>query len=267
MAVVRHGYRLSDEDVRRFQEDGFVLTDSPIDPSYFSLICSRHAEIEPYWQSRTWPKELHALATQFACMGEIAFRLPEQEQFLAVAQTALNSGPVFVGCCGAGNTVEVEAKDSRPRQQLQWHSTPGRNGELGDGYTQVALRFAMDEHNELNGGLRIVPGSHRVPKTQMWEQLKSDLRQSPDFEEWNGLLFGSHPKQVEIFLKPGQMLIWTPNVWHSTGVNRSGSKRRAITWIYFPPGGRFRDHKTLTAILGSELTNWPETRRRLWGFA
>jgi hypothetical protein len=266
VSIVQDNYRLSDAEVRRFREDGFVLVDSPLDPEYFSQVCTRHAEAEQYWKSRTWPSGLHPLATQFACMGEVAFRLPEQQEFVAIAKAALDGPAALVGCCGAGNTVEVEAKDSRPRQQLQWHSTPGRNGELGDAYEQVALRFAMDEHNEMNGGLRLVPGTHRAPKPQMWEQLKSEIKQSADFEEWNGLVFGSHPRQVEIFLKPGQMLVWTPNVWHSTGTNRSGTKRRAITWIYFPPGGRFRDHNTLTAVLGQELEQWPDARRRLWGF-
>ncbi len=71
-----------------------------------------------------------------------------------------------------------------------------------------------------------------------------------------------------LYPEPGQLILWTPDVWHCTGANPGHAPRRSITWGYFPAGGRFRDHATLEYVLGEKvLAQWSPSRRRLWGLS
>jgi len=200
-------------------------------------------------------------------MDEPAFELAEQPPFLEAARQILDTEEVFVGACAAGDTITAESVDGRPVTSLQWHSAPGRDGLYGPRWEQVAFRFPMDEHNPANGGLHLIPRTQNLPKEAAEAEVREAVSTSADFFEWDGLFFGTHPEEVKLYPKPGQMIIWTPDLWHCTGANPEHLRRRSITWSYFPPDGRFRDHGTIRHILGDEgLANWTPERRRLWGF-
>lgn len=258
-------WSLTKSEESQWHETGFVLVPNPVDPVIIAELQTAIADVEVEWRSRVWEPGSHPLAMQFAMLGNTAFILPEHPEFVRTASALLNVEQVFVGCCSVGNTIEVEASDGRKRQQLQWHSTPGWEGEFGTPFEQVAFRIALDEHDSETGGLRLLPGTHRVPKSIAHERVLAGLRRMPDYYEFNGMHFGSHPDQVELFLKPSQLLIWTPNVWHATGEMLSTKPRRAITWLYFPPGGRFRDRAALQRHFPTMIQDWPAARKELWG--
>ena len=72
------------------------------------------------------------------------------------------------------------------------------------------------------------------------------------------------PHEVEVVLDPRWNLVWTPSCWHATGVKTAPGPRRAISFNYFPAGGRKRDLEAVK-LLGAAWEEWPEARRRLWG--
>lgn len=259
-------FEINDEVVNRFETDGYVVVDSPLTPSVLENLRVRHEEIAPGWRDAAWPEEVHKMASQFAMMGEPAFALCEEPAFLQAARQILGVDEVFVGACAAGDTVTAESVDGRPVTSLQWHSAPGQGGTYGPHWEQVAFRVPMDEHIPANGGLHLVPGTQTLPKEQTEATLRAAVAASPDFLEWNDLFFGTHPDQVVLYPKPGQIIIWTPDVWHCTGANPEHLRRRSITWTYFTANARFRDHGTLRHVLGDEtLAAWSPERRRLWG--
>jgi ectoine hydroxylase-related dioxygenase (phytanoyl-CoA dioxygenase family) len=254
--------------IEEFRERGFVVVGSPLTDDTLQSLRDQHDAIAPRWAATDWPDDVHKLASQFCLMGEVAFRLPEQPALLEAARHILNVDEVFVGACAAGDTVVAESVDGRPVTSLQWHAAPGRGGPTGARYEQVAFRFPMDVHDKSNGGLHLIPGSHRSDKATAEQAVRAEVARSADFFEWNGLFFGTHPNQTVLYPKPGEMIIWTPDVWHCTGANPEHRPRRSITWIYFPKNGRFRDHGTLRHVLGEEeLGGWSPERRRLWGLA
>lgn len=253
--------------VKQFRTDGYAVVDSPIAPDTLQALRDRHDEIAPGWQATDWPDHVHKLASQFVLIGEPAFALAERPAFLEAARQILEVDEVFVGACAAGDTVTAESVDGRPVTSLQWHSAPGRGGPTGPRWDQVAFRFPMDEHNPANGGLHVVPRTQDLPKESAEAALREAVSTADDFLEWNGLFFGTHPDQVVLYPVPGEMIIWTPDVWHCTGANPDHLRRRSITWTYFPADGRFRDHGTIRHILTEEqLAAWTPARRRLWGF-
>jgi hypothetical protein len=255
---------ISTTTIERYTRDGFAFVESPLTDEFIDELRIHHDRVMETWAETSIPDGVHKLALQFAALGECVFALPERDDFIAAAKTLLGKDEVFVGCVGAGDWIKTEAADGRPSAQLQWHCAPGRDGALGSRYDQVAFRFPLDCHDEGNGALRLLPGTHLKSKGEIAQRMKDVFGGSES--EWHGMLFGSHPDQVELFPKPGQMLIWDPNIWHSTGPNRTGNRRRSLTWIYFPRNGRFRDHNTLNYVASEQIKNWPSERKRLWGF-
>ena len=71
--------------------------------------------------------------------------------------------------------------------------------------------------------------------------------------------------EVEIKLEPRWTLVWTPSCWHATGVKSAPGPRRAISWNYFPAGGRKRDVEALKHIFADEWESWTLERKDLWG--
>ena len=79
------------------------------------------------------------------------------------------------------------------------------------------------------------------------------------------LLFARHPHEVEVRLDPRWMLVWNPSTWHATGVKTAEGRRRAMSWNYFPVGGRKRDSEALKYFYAREWAQWSSARQRLWG--
>lgn len=257
---------VNEATIARFYQDGFDVVPSPLSDSSLEELRVRHDEIAPQWAATDWPDHVHKLASQFALMGECAFALAERPDLLATARTILRTDEVFVGACAAGDTVTAESIDGRPVTSLQWHSAPGRGGQYGEKWDQVALRFPMDVHDPSNGGLHLLPGSQDLPKKRTEDEIRATVLRSDDGFEWNNLVFGTHPDQVVLYPKPGEMIVWTPNIWHCTGANPDHIRRRSIMMTYFPAGGRFRDPETLRTVLGEDvIASWTPARRRLWG--
>lgn len=261
-------FAVQPDTVDQFMRDGYAVVASPLSDETLEQLRSRHDEIFPSWRDTEWPEDVHKLASQFCLMGEPAFELAERPDFLEAACTVLGVDEVFVGACAAGDTVTAESIDGRPVTSLQWHSAPGRGGQYGEPWQQVAFRFPMDVHDKSNGGLHLIPGTQDLPKKEAEQEIHDQVAKSDDFLEWKGLFFGTHPDQVVLYPVPGDMIIWTPNVWHCTGANPQHARRRSITWTYFPAGGRFRDSGTLRHVLGDDrIASWTPERRRLWGVA
>jgi hypothetical protein len=143
-------------------------------------------------------------------MGEDAFGLAEHPDFLAAARTVLNAHEVFVGACAAGDTVAAESIDGRPVTSLQRHCAPGRGGPTGPRFDQVAFRFPMDVHDEANGGLHRIPGTHEVPRPRAEQEIRREVAKAADFLEWEGLFFGTRPDQVVLYPEPRKMITGRP---------------------------------------------------------
>jgi hypothetical protein len=261
-------YSINDAEIDTFRNFGYLVVDSPIPPDNLEEIGRRHDEIFSRWAATEWPTHVHKMASQFCLMGEVAFELAEHPDFLSAGRAILGADEVFVGACAAGDTITAESVDGRPMKSLQWHCAPGRGGPTGPRFEQVAFRFPLDVHDESNGGLHLIPGTHEIPKREAEETIRREVSKAPDFREWEGLFFGTHPEQMVLYPEPGQMIIWTPDLWHCTGANPERRARRSITWTYFSLGGRFRDVGTLEHVLGAEgLNGWEPPRRQLWGLS
>lgn len=95
--------------------------------------------------------------------------------------------------------------------------------DLATSYVQVFL--AIDGHDQENGCLQIVRGSHRRGLLPLpTESAVMDMAWGPEAV----LALGFQPTDiVPIVLDPGDVALWLPHALHASGPNRSARERRA----------------------------------------
>jgi len=87
-----------------------------------------------------------------------------------------------------------------------------------DGDLQVCNSVWMiDDFTKANGPTRIVPGSHRSPRTPN-EELGDPQ--------------AAHPEQVLVTGTAGTVVVFSSHIWHGGTVNRTGGPRRGVFSYY-----------------------------------
>lgn len=250
---------LSEVQARHFHRCGFALVANPLSSEQMAEIDARQRVVEEEWERADLPDRFNRSACQFLMMGELILRHVERPELLEWARALLECDEIHIGACGLGDASKIIASDGRPQRQVHWHADGGPD------VAQVALRTALDRHGPDNGPLRILPGS----MVRLGEDVREELRQlelaEGGYEGEPELLFARHPHEVEVHLDPRWTLVWNPSTWHATGVKTAVGRRRAMSWNYFPAGGRKRDSEALKYFYAQEWVHWSVERQRLWG--
>ena len=106
----------------------------------------------------------------------------------------------------------------------------------------ISLIFFLDEANESNGALQVIPGSHLYSYTQQLSRKEKDIKYNirhnlsvEQEEEYakEGLLSKKDLKEIgtkPIMLKgkPGDVLLMDANLWHYSPENKSSQDRRKL---------------------------------------
>lgn len=95
---------------------------------------------------------------------------------------------------------------------------------LATSYIQTGL--AIDPHGPESGGLRVIPGSHRLGDLALRadEVVLGRATSDADLEA-----IGIDPaRQVALELAPGDLALWSPYLLHASGENRSDHPRRFL---------------------------------------
>ena len=242
-----------------FHTHGFFFIPNPFGEKRLREIERIAAKNEEKWARTDWPNGFNKLACQFLMVGEPILQMVEQPQLVGMAKRLLGHDQVHVGACGLGDTLKIICQDGRSRQQVHWHADGSPEVK------QVSFRTAFDRHDPTNAPLRVLPGSHRRPNEDVWEELLQLEIATGQHDVPPKMVYARHPAEVEVILDPLWTLVWTPSCWHATGVKIAAGPRRAMGWNYFPPGGRKRDQKSLKYIFADEWKSWGEERKALWG--
>ena len=249
---------ISQDQVDHFHRNGFFFVPNPLSPAELSEIETRQREVEPEWEAREFPDAFNRSACQFLMVGEPLLRMVERPEFVGAARVLLGVEEIHVGAIGLGDASRVVSVEGRPQQQVQWHCDGGPD------VRQVSIRTALDRHGPGNAPLRILPGSQHRTREEVGTELMQIELAGGRHDEPPQQCYSRHPHEVEVVLDPRWNLVWTPSCWHATGVKTAPGPRRAISFYYFPAGGRKRDLEAVK-LLGAAWEEWPEARRRLWG--
>jgi hypothetical protein len=250
--------QISDAQIRQFNANGFFLTPNPLSRDEVTRIDRLDQDQHADWAARDWPPGVNKMACRFLMLGEAVLRLVERPAFIDAAKRILECDEVRAIACGAGDAHEVSPLH-RGLPQIQWHSdgVPGAK--------QLAMRNAIDRHDESRGPLRVLPGSHHRDREEVAQELLQLELATGEHDAEPDKCFVRHPHEAQVILDPRWTLVWTPSCWHATGANRSGASRRTFGWNYGPAGSKCRDVAAVKHVHADQWRTWPEARQRLWG--
>lgn len=99
--------------------------------------------------------------------------------------------------------------------------------------TEVSAWVALDDVDESNGCMSMVPGSHA------WGDHMSELAKLPNYEAMPQEYQGHEVKIVRCPVKKGEVHYHHALTWHGSHANTSGRPRRAIALHYMTGDTRF----------------------------
>ena len=157
-------------------------------------------------------------------------RLLEEDRIHRPIEQLLGKDYLYRG--SEGNLMVGDTADWHPDGYRPWLHPDGWQLTLA----KVQLVFYLDVLTKDTGSLRVVPGSHRPP---LYEELKRILAYRP--EAHYGLArsnfagevdpdsqpFAVEPRDLPCFpleTDPGDVLLWSPNLWHSAFGGRTGRR-------------------------------------------
>jgi ectoine hydroxylase-related dioxygenase (phytanoyl-CoA dioxygenase family) len=201
------------EEMRRLDEDGFLVLQDFIDPALREKLHRRIEEL-------------------FLVEGDGAgaeFKLEPGCRRLA---NLVNKGEVFRQAIVMPRVLEYVRHVLGPEIKLSSlnarsvdpHSTQHQPlhadmGAVADerGYWVCNTVWILDDFTADNGALRAVPGSHR------WGKLPQDALADP---------LAPHPQQVLLTGKAGTLIVMNAHLWHAGTANRTSRPRTAMHAFY-----------------------------------
>ena len=207
--------KMNDEQRKQLDEQGYLIFKKMLSPSQIESLLARLEELwaaegykageENYIESGV--RRLANLANK----GEIFRGVYAHPQVLEVVQAVMGADM---------RASMVNARDVPPltgvRMPFHMDSDKGRvRDEIG--YSAATAIWMLDEFTTENGGTAVVPGSHLLGK-------------SPKHALTN--LNDSHPDEIIIEGKPGDVFIFNGHCWHAGRPNLTNHHRRALLVHY-----------------------------------
>lgn len=250
---------MTQSQIDHFNRNGFFFIPNPLGVDMTRKVDRLQLEKEEEWEHRSWPDGFNKMACQFLDLGEPILQMVERPHLIEIAQRILGCEEVHIGACGCGDASKRVTEDGCPAPQVPWHADGSPQVQ------QVSFRTALDRHDPTNAPLRILPGTHLVPREVVTEDLMQIELATGRHDTNPNQMFARHPHEIEVILDPRWTLVWTPSCWHATGVKEAAGPRRSIAWNYFPKGGRKRDLEAVKYLCADQWPNWTKERQRLWG--
>lgn len=224
---------LSDDDLRRFASDGFIVKRGVVDVAAARSLADQISD----WLPQPLPEPLFMVpGLRHRVAGCAPFVTSER---LGTAAAQLLGTPPEVVL--ARDTLI--AKDDRPGSEVAWHQD-GSYWQHADPLALLAAWVPLTPCDAQTGRVDFIPGSHR------WGILKStdddsfgdgfgdEAQRLPDGAPQNA------PPPVGPDLAPGDLSFHHALVVHRSGPNRAPLRRLAYTIHYLSGDARYREAQT-----------------------
>ena len=116
------------------------------------------------------------------------------------------------------------------RDDTPWHT----DGQPGRQTVTLKTAIYLDEQDEDQGALNLIPGSHHgefsaalFRSCGYWDRRRPRLHLDP----------GAVPGAVSVRTRPGDVVMWDNRLWHSAFRRRDGRPRRTMFIGYMPDPG------------------------------
>lgn len=117
--------------------------------------------------------------------------------------------------------------------------------------SMIFVMLYLEKTTTKNGCLRVIPGSH-IKYNETHKIIKKHHSKYRLYKNSNDPVFKKTKDEINIFSKPGDIIIGDARLLHAAHANNSGSRRTVITLWFYP------DYKNLPAhIKASASHKWP----------
>jgi len=213
---------LSDNQLSRFKQDGFLKIPKIADPDQIQTLKMRIKELE---QEKGDGRITRQVEPE---LGGGDYAVPARKfqrvaAYDAVFQDYLTSDPVrntlatFVGSDFVVYTDVVFLKPAQVGSRQPYHQDRVLGYHIDDQASMVGLWLALDAADEENGCLRFLPGS---------QKKRLSREETAKFEQ--RALAGDLPEEVVVPADPGDGILINSLVLHASEPNRSNHSR----WAY-----------------------------------
>ena len=213
---------LSEAELKKYHEDGYVTPDFQISNKTIEAIQDRHADLlARYPQFTDYCPTLLSYDTSFLDFARDDGILDMVEQILG-PDIALWNSSFF-------------AKPAKVGSRTPWH----QDGEYWPirPLATCSVWIAVDDADSSNGCLQVIPGSHRHRTLANHHVNRASGLALPlelDENEFN------EDDAVEIVLKKGQISLHDVYLMHASEPNQSDAPRRGMTLRFMPTSSIYR---------------------------
>lgn len=130
-----------------------------------------------------------------------------------------------------------------------WHQDNPYWAPLAPADTQITAWIALDDVDDDNGCMSMVPGSHR------WGNAIDFLHTIKDYHQMPTAYQGHDVHVVRTPVRAGSMHLHHPYTWHGSHANCSGRPRRAIALHFMTSDVTLVAEKKLHHLLGRTITS------------
>ncbi len=204
-------------DIRKqYDQDGYVIFRNVLDSA---LVAAAYEHVD--WLMAQNPGiRPEKLGHDLAVKDPFWVRLFSDDRLVDLAE-------IFLGSDLAMFAAHYICKPPKTGQPVLWHQD-GAYWPL-DPMEVTTLWLAVSESTPENGGMRVIPGTHK--------QTLKKLRQRDDIDnvlasEMDGEV--DSRDAVDIVLQPGDVSVHHPNIVHGSDANASERWRRGLTLRYIP---------------------------------
>ncbi|MCE9591511.1 MAG: phytanoyl-CoA dioxygenase family protein [Planctomycetes bacterium] len=99
--------------------------------------------------------------------------------------------------------------------------------------SQLFLMYYLTDTSRENGCLRVIPGTHRR-RIDLHDQLGAAHTDKTYHADPNSPIFATHPDEIDLPVRAGDLVIGDARVLHAAHPNRSDRERSVITLWYYP---------------------------------
>ena len=215
--------RLTDAEIRAYQQDGFLRLGSTLTSEGLRLMREEcmtawNASKGPFDPNKTWLQ--NSLLQNIHHLSETIRRYYFHGPLVDVAEQLI--GPNLKGA-----TSQLTFKMRGNTKPFGWHQDNGY-GEL-DPYNAITALTAFDDADTSNGCLWIIPGSHRPGQIPVRNKV------TPEMKKAGGevVVEADDSKAIPAPLKAGECLIFHCHMLHKSDGNFSKDRDRRILFLRY----------------------------------
>lgn len=218
-------YRATDDDIRKYHEDGYLLVEDFLDPEEASMLLETAREDHVLGESAHDVQDASGRKSRLSLWhtpGDDIYGVTARSERMVSTVDRLLGGEAYHW------HSKVMMKEPRVGGAWEWHQDYGywyHDGVLFPLLTSCSI--ALDEATRQNGCLQVLKGSHHIGRV---DHGRTGEQTGADAERVEAAL--ARHELVYCEMKPGAALFFHCNLFHRSDANTSDRPRWSLICCY-----------------------------------